>query len=256
MTTQNNEKQTQQTQNAEDELEKSEEQEMEDKIKNAKFFLLLWIVFFCDLKSETLQKNVEHMEKEHGLFIPDKEYIVDLEGLICYLGEKVSVGNICLYCNGKGKNFYSLEAVRSHMKSLDHCKMLYDNNEEEYSDFYDFSRDYQHIPKQENEETEGIKLKPSFTINDAGHLVLDNGSVIGHRSYAVYYKQRIYNTDQTIVAKKLVDNYKLLGWIGKKQGRIETPEDLRSKNIRESKMQLKVGLINNFQKHYRNQTPY
>lgn len=55
------------------------------------------------------------MTKEHSFFIPDIEYLQDLEGLVKYLGEKVSVGTTCLFCNGKGKAFTSLEGVQTHM---------------------------------------------------------------------------------------------------------------------------------------------
>ncbi len=55
------------------------------------------------------------MTIEHGLFIPDLEYLIDCQGLIKYLAEKVSVGNLCLWCNGKGKAFHSMEAVQQHM---------------------------------------------------------------------------------------------------------------------------------------------
>jgi hypothetical protein len=55
------------------------------------------------------------MTRDHSFFLPDVEYVVDLPGLIQYLGEKVSVGNICLHCNGRGRAFHSLEAVQKHM---------------------------------------------------------------------------------------------------------------------------------------------
>ncbi|KAF8471429.1 hypothetical protein DFH94DRAFT_847400 [Russula ochroleuca] len=38
----------------------------------------------------------------HSFFIPDTEYLVDPTGLIAYLGEKVAVGDVCIYCTGKG----------------------------------------------------------------------------------------------------------------------------------------------------------
>lgn len=56
-----------------------------------------------------------HMTEVHSLFIPDIEFLVDLKGLIKYLGEKVSVANVCLYCNGKGRELKSLAGVRRHM---------------------------------------------------------------------------------------------------------------------------------------------
>jgi len=58
------------------------------------------------------------MTSEHSFFIPDIEYLIDIEGLIKYLGEKISIANVCLYCNERGKAFYSLEAVQKHMVSF------------------------------------------------------------------------------------------------------------------------------------------
>ncbi len=31
------------------------------------------------------------------------------------MGEKITVGNVCLFCNGKGRGMRSIEAVRKHM---------------------------------------------------------------------------------------------------------------------------------------------
>lgn len=42
---------------------------------------------FCPHHSRTLMKNVAHMTKAHSFFIPDVEFLVDLRGLIRYLGE-------------------------------------------------------------------------------------------------------------------------------------------------------------------------
>lgn len=42
---------------------------------------------FCSHHSKTLMKNVTHMTKVHSFFIPDVEFLVDLKGLIRYLGE-------------------------------------------------------------------------------------------------------------------------------------------------------------------------
>lgn len=40
------------------------------------------------------------------------EYLKDPEGLIGYVEEKVKLGNICLYCNGKGKTFHTYRALQ------------------------------------------------------------------------------------------------------------------------------------------------
>lgn len=47
---------------------------------------------FCPHHSEDFVENVKHMSSVHSFFIPDTEYITDLEGLLLYLGEKVARG--------------------------------------------------------------------------------------------------------------------------------------------------------------------
>lgn len=42
---------------------------------------------FCSHHSRSLMKNIAHMTKVHSFFIPDLEFLVDLRGLIRYLGE-------------------------------------------------------------------------------------------------------------------------------------------------------------------------
>lgn len=50
-------------------------------------------------------RNLDHMFKKHGLIIPDRESVVDLEGLMDYLGQKVGtvfcsyvdIGRVCLH---------------------------------------------------------------------------------------------------------------------------------------------------------------
>ena len=45
------------------------------------------------------------MTSDHSFFLPDADFIVDLEGLLTYLGAKVGQGHMCLWCNRKGKAF-------------------------------------------------------------------------------------------------------------------------------------------------------
>lgn len=72
---------------------------------------------FCTHRADTFEDNMSHMTSVHSLFIPDIEYLIDLRGLIRYLGEKITVGNVCIFCNGKGRGMRSVEAVRKHMVS-------------------------------------------------------------------------------------------------------------------------------------------
>jgi len=96
------------------------------------------------VESGTLEDNLSHMSVVHSFFVPDAEYLVDIEGLISYLGEKIVVGNVCIYCNDKGREFRTVEAARKHMVDKSHCKIAYDSEIDrlEISDYYDFSSSY------------------------------------------------------------------------------------------------------------------
>lgn len=70
---------------------------------------------FCTHQSSSMEENLEHMTEQHSFFIPDIEFLQNMNGFLQYLADKISVQSTCLYCNGKGKGFHSLEAVRTHM---------------------------------------------------------------------------------------------------------------------------------------------
>lgn len=53
---------------------------------------------FDSHRSNTLEENVEYMHRTYGFFIPDQECLVDQEGLLGYLHEKIKLGHYCLYC--------------------------------------------------------------------------------------------------------------------------------------------------------------
>jgi pre-60S factor REI1 len=96
------------------------------------------------------------MSVEHSFFIPDAEYLVDIAGLVAYLGEKIAVGNVCIYCNGKGREFRTLDAVRKHMLDKSHCKIAYETEGEmlEVSDYYDFSSSYPDVEEWQRKRAE------------------------------------------------------------------------------------------------------
>lgn len=97
---------------------------------------------FCGKKSSSFKSNINHMESDHGFFIPEEQYLIDQEGLIEYLGFKVGAGATCLWCN---KQFAALHGVRLHMLYKDHCKIRYDQDSaiEEFKSFYDYSNQVQ-----------------------------------------------------------------------------------------------------------------
>ena len=128
-----------------DDLDDETAATLDEKIAAARSRLSPLHCLFCaHTASSSFEANLTHMSSTHSFFIPDAEYLVDPTGLINYLGEKLAVANICIYCNGKGREFRTLDAVRKHMVDKSHCKIAYDNERDmlEISDFYDFSPSY------------------------------------------------------------------------------------------------------------------
>lgn len=78
--------------------------------------LLVTACLFCSHQSASLEENVAHMTDTHSFFVPYVEYLQDLSGFIQYLGYKVGLGRVCLYCNGRGRaRFASVTALQQHM---------------------------------------------------------------------------------------------------------------------------------------------
>jgi pre-60S factor REI1 len=98
---------------------------------------------FCAHVAKSFEDNLLHMTNAHSFFVPDIEYIDNLEGLIKFLQAKVWEDNMCLLCNGHGRGFASAEAVRKHMQDKGHCMIDYsEDGRDEISEFFDFSTSY------------------------------------------------------------------------------------------------------------------
>lgn len=93
---------------------------------------------YCGLHNREIEQNVRHMFQSHGLYIPERSYLVDLKGLLNYLIDVVVINNKCTCCHFQGS---SLESIRAHMDSKRHCRMPYETKEERalFAKFYDFS---------------------------------------------------------------------------------------------------------------------
>ncbi|KAJ3398736.1 hypothetical protein HDU80_008627 [Chytriomyces hyalinus] len=118
---------------------------------------------FCPAAQfESVESALHHMSVQHSFMIPDIEYLVDLEGLLEHLGQKVSLGNVCLSCNEDGPVMYSMDAVRSHMKLKGHCKIAYETEEDrmELAEYYDFSSTWEDEQLQQPSESLVILKKP------------------------------------------------------------------------------------------------
>ena len=125
---------------------------MELKLKN-KVDIPLEECLFCTKKRfHDFETNLDHMFKFHGFYIPEQKYLVDKEGLVRYMSEKIGLGNVCIVCNYQGR---SLEAVRAHMNAKRHCRIPYETEDEklELAEFYDFTKSYEGLRSERGDPT-------------------------------------------------------------------------------------------------------
>lgn len=222
---------------------------------------------FCLNHSEDLVQNVKHMSVKHSFFIPDAEFCIDVEGLLGYLAEKICRDYICIWCNEKGRTFYSLDAVRNHMVEKGHCKMLHEGAAlAEYVDFYDYSSSYpDHSDDMDIDEE--LEAPPTLDADDF-QMVLPSGAVIGHRSLLRYYKQRLNpnRTNAVVVSSKkstqrlhkVLAEYRSLGWTSTQQEAVaRNARDMHVMKRQQAKLLQKVGVkANKLQRHFRAQTNF
>lgn len=93
---------------------------------------------YCGIDNKEVERNIRHMFRSHGLYIPERSYLVDLPGLLDFLINTIVVDYACLCCNYVGK---SLKSIRDHMNSKRHCRMPYETSFEKdmFAPFYDYS---------------------------------------------------------------------------------------------------------------------
>ncbi|KAH8666742.1 C2H2 finger domain-containing protein [Xylariales sp. PMI_506] len=144
--------------------------------------LTLKSCLFCNYESPSVPLNIVHMERIHGMFIPEKQYLVDVDGLLKALQERIQELNECLYC-GKMKN--NAFAVQTHMRDKGHCKIPYTTEDEqvEIGEFYDFRSTYSDDEESDDEESGdekpsgGAKLgarRPTKALGEDGDEVMED----------------------------------------------------------------------------------
>lgn len=154
---------------------------------NGNMFIAPGTCLLDGLAFEDVTTCLRHMAVLHNFRIPFWDSLEDLEGLLTYLGRKVGEYTCCIFCD---KKFPTLQSLRDHMSSKNHCRMK-DNDEawlDEFSEFYSFKN-----------EVTGNPLVPIFgdfsenedkdPQTEAYELCLPRYRV-GHRAFALYYRQR------------------------------------------------------------------
>jgi len=132
---------------------------------------------FCNDKSASLDANLIHMSHVHSFFIPDAEYLIDMESFLSHLFALVSVFHECIFC---GSSKATKVGAQDHMRGKGHCRIDLEDEEHGYRDFYDFSG----VGDDEEVFAEGVTLVP-----DEDELRLPSGKILGHRSHARNFRQ-------------------------------------------------------------------
>lgn len=242
-------------------LHDGEEEEEEDDEDDETEALGLEECFFCSNIASSVMENVEHMSKTHSFFLPEAEYLIDLEGLITHLGEKVGVGHMCLWCNERSKMFYTVDAVRKHMRDKGHCKLMFDGEAAlEYADFYDYRSSWEDAGAEAPDDVESEAVVSELTENENFELVLPSGATVGHRSLMRYYRQslppqrqmQLYRGGQSKLSAVLAQ-YKAIGWNGHSEISKQRRQDLAFIQKQKARY-MQLGVKNNkLQKHFRPQ---
>eukprot|EP01130_Rhizamoeba_saxonica_P008664 TRINITY_DN3496_c2_g3_i1.p1 TRINITY_DN3496_c2_g3~~TRINITY_DN3496_c2_g3_i1.p1 ORF type:complete len:317 (-),score=83.80 TRINITY_DN3496_c2_g3_i1:37-987(-) len=173
------------------------------------------VCLFDDHVSKDFNANMKYMRDNYGFVIPERDSCINQEGLVEYLGEKIGIGNFSIW---NDKHFQSKESCQKHMRDTGTCRMQWEDNEDEYSDFYDFT--------EYNERAE--LLANNAQVSENGYeLVLTNNEdirILGHRELALYYKQYHRETSRQLIItaeeKREMKRYqKSVNWDKKQQRR-------------------------------------
>jgi pre-60S factor REI1 len=161
------------------------------------------------------------MKKKHGMFVPEWEFLADLDGLIKYLYRKINENFECLYCHAIRNN---AAGCRAHMNDKGHCMIAFETEEEqvEIGQYYDFRSTYSDNEDEEMTDSPGknggVKVsdgdeegwetdassvddeeeidsnrKQPLLYQDEYELHLPSGKSVGHRSLAKYYRQNLHS---------------------------------------------------------------
>ncbi|CAI4046990.1 Reh1p SKDI_12G4130 [Saccharomyces kudriavzevii IFO 1802] len=239
---------------------------------------------YCGKNSKEVERNVKHMFNEHGLFIPERSYLIDLDGLLEFLIKVIVIDHDCLCCNFHGSG---LESIRAHMNSKRHCRLPYETKEERqlFASFYDFTyNDHpsrgktgcgtagtpraSSISKVKNEDYPGVDtaliptendINANYTtvsIDESGlELTLPTGARLGHRVGQRYYRQNLPSQPNPNESRRTVSaaDRRMVSGVTEKQYKkgMKKMHQLE-KNAINTQIRRDIKRVN-FQTHYRDE---
>ncbi|KAI6714520.1 hypothetical protein PZA11_005521 [Diplocarpon coronariae] len=130
---------------------------------------------FCNSVSPLFESNISHMSYAHSFFLPDIEFLIDIESFLNYLSSVISRFHECVFCGSEKPNKI---AVQDHMRAKGHCKLNFEDDVLELKDFYDFS-----LGEDGNRDVDGAQGVEIQSVVEGGNdLRLPSGRILGHRS--------------------------------------------------------------------------
>lgn len=178
---------------------------------------------FCHATFPNVEINANHMTEIHGFSIPNRNHLVDLEGLIMLLTSIVGEAHSCLWCLDGIKPFDSIYQVRQHMIDNDHIRLRYDNRTikaglglfYQHDNSSNSSLDKNgneiivsetvnnYIKDNDDENSDYTDIDDEMTLNDSddfenlcvispdnSQMLLPNGRIISHRHFYKQYSHR------------------------------------------------------------------
>lgn len=223
---------------------------------------------FDNHMSPSMEANLEYMWRKFGFYLPDLEYLEDPEGMLKYLGAKLMHGHIPLYESGSNPNakqMASLHGAQRHMVDVGKCKVLYDGNEEEYEDFYNYEKVDMDVEGGTNRALAAFNGVDVPTTAGGYELALptERGGVkvLGSREFARYYKQRHRFGDQRESAAKarVVAQYRklhvpLLG--DGSEPEVEEKKRVQRAQMRVERVRLMISIRRNANDNLPKNVPY
>lgn len=170
------------------------------------------------------------------------------------------------------KQFRSLHAVQRHMVDTNQCKMLYDGNEEEYEDFYDYSKAGPADAAEGEAADSGLALATtgfnnlSLNSSSGWELTVGNGDAagtasaktLGSRELAKYYRQRPKPLDgrQSVAVNSIVAQYRSLGIVTKANEAPAGMKRAQKEKQRQQRQWLNLAMRTNINNNLPKNVPY
>ncbi|OIR59171.1 MAG: C2H2-type zinc finger-containing protein [Amphiamblys sp. WSBS2006] len=121
---------------------------------------------FCAENGPGQEDLLDHMWAAHGFFVPNRENIADLAGLLRFLRKWVGEYKQCLHC-GDAAFFPTVDAAQRHMRKRAHCNIRYEEKKIAgiVAEYY----------------KEDMWVDEPATLTDSLNIRLPSGTVIGWR---------------------------------------------------------------------------